>query len=159
MSAATKKKRIRETASDRITDTIVTIVLIIMGLMALYPLYFTIIASISNPAYIARGEVVLLPKKITFVAYKALLDQKRLWIGYRNSIFYTFGYTLLSLCITIPCAYALSRRNLPGNRGLFIFFTLTMYFSGGTIPVYLLMNKLKLVNTIWIMLIPEGISA
>ena len=146
-------------SGDRITDIVVTVLMIVLALIALYPLYFTIIASISNPAYIAKGKVVLLPKGVTSLAYEALFAEKRIWIGYRNSIFYTIAFTLINLFVTIPCAYALSRPTLPGRKGLFLFFTITMYFTGGTVPTYLLMNKLKLINTVWIMIIPHGVSA
>lgn len=151
-------KAVGKTKQDKILDGVITAILVAAVIVSLYPLYYTVIASISNPVYISRGEIVLFPKGITFAAYDQLLATKEIWIGYRNSLFYTITFTLLNLIVTLPCAYAMSRQNLPGQKGLFMFFLVTMYVSGGTIPTYLLMNQLGLIDTIWIMILPHGVS-
>ena len=143
---------------DRALNAFICFFLVIIGFVAIYPLYFVIISSISNPAYISRGEVLVLPKGLNVQAYIALFNDARIWRGYLNSLFYTAGNTLLNLAVTLPCAYALSRPTLPGRKALFIFFILTQYFRGGTVPTYLLMADMKLLNTIWIMLLPHGIT-
>lgn len=156
---ALKSNHIRSTGGDKVFNIVVSILMVIFALVAIYPLYYTIIASISNPAYITSGQVVLLPKGLTTVAYKALFEEKEIWIGYRNSLIYVFSFTLLSLAVTLPTAYALSRSYLPFGTGLFIIFTFTMYFTGGTIPTYLMINTLGLVDSPWVLILPHGVSA
>lgn len=153
-----KGYRIRESRGDQVFDVVVTILLLALALVALYPLYYTIIASVSDPQFVSTGKVVLLPHGLTTIAYKEMFKETQIWIGYRNSLFYTITYTFLSLVVTLPTAYVLSRPTLPGQKGLLFYFMFTMYFSGGTVPLYLLMTKLHLVNTIWIMIIPEGVA-
>lgn len=152
-------KRKKTIDNDRIFDITVSVLLLIFGMACLYPLWYTLIASVSNPAYITGGKVVLLPKGFTLAAYKALFEEKMIWIGYRNSLLYTFSWTFLTLCVIMPCAFALSRKELPGNKILFFYFLLTMYFSGGTVASYILMSRLCLTNTMWVEIIPTGISA
>ena len=156
----TKKSNLRRSFGwqDRILDGIIVVVLMIVAISTLYPLYFVLIASFSNPVHIGNGEVILWPRGANLLAYETLIADGRIWIGYRNSLFYTTVGTFLNLCVTVPCAYALSRRNLPGQKIFFFFFMFTMYFSGGMIPTYVLMSQLKLLNTIWIMIIPNGIG-
>ena len=160
-SIIAKKKHnnaVGKTTQDKILDGVITVILVAAIVVSLYPLYYTVIASLSNPVYISRGEIILFPKGLTFAAYDELLATKEIWIGYRNSLFYTIAYTLLNLIVTLPCAYALSRQSLPGQKKLFMFFLVTMYVSGGTIPTYLLINSLGLIDTVWIMILPTGVS-
>ena len=94
------------------------------------------------------------PKGISLNAYKLLLQRSDVWIGYRNSIFYTVVGTCLNMIVTLPAAYALSRKELAGRRWIMLYFTFTMFFNGGMIPTYMLVRDLKLVNTPWALLLP-----
>ena len=143
---------------ERVVDIVINVVLIILGLVALYPIWYVIIASISSPVAISTGEVVFLPKGLNIDAYKALLAEKRIWIGYRNSIVYTTAATILDLLVMIPCAYALSRHSLPGRKFFMTAFIFTMYFSGGLVPKYLVINSLGMVNTPWALIIPGCVN-
>jgi ABC-type glycerol-3-phosphate transport system permease component len=123
-----------------------------------WPLWFIIIASFSDPAAVWNGKVVLLPKGFNIDAYREILKYKSIWLGYRNTILYTVLGTVINLVLTICTAYPLSRKDfMPRNFFMFMFM-LTMYFSGGLIPTYLVVNKLNLVNTVWAMIIPGAIS-
>nr|WP_243641312.1 carbohydrate ABC transporter permease [Xylanivirga thermophila] len=144
---------IKETKGDKIFNVINYIILTIILLITFYPLLFVVIASISNPDMINSGQVVLLPKDISFDGYKRIFQDPRILSGYKNTIIYTVFGTLLNLAVTIPAAYALSRKDLVGRNIITIIFMITMFFSGGLIPTFLLMKRLHLLNTRWAILI------
>ena len=147
-----KPTGIRRTRADQAFDTVNVILMAIILILTLYPLYFVLIASVSDAYEVAKGHVFLWPKGFTMESYLNVFREKRVWLGYRNTIFYTVFGTLLSLILTIPSAYALSKRTLPGRRMFNVFFLIPMYFNGGLIPTYLVMKKIGMVNT-WYSLI------
>ncbi len=124
----------------------------------LYPLVYIVSASFSEPAEVALGNVVLFPKGFTLEGYQYILKYDDIWLGYRNTLFYTIVGTLMNLVVTLPAAYALSRKDMPGNAVFTAVFASTMFFSGGLIPTYLVYKKLQMINTIWCMLIPGLIT-
>lgn len=134
---------------DAVLDIAINFILILCGIIAIYPIWFTLIASVSSPEAIIAGKVLLLPKGLNIDAYRKLLERKDLWIGYRNTIFYTVISTILHLSVQLMCAYALSRRSLPGRRVINLYFVITMYFSGGMIPGFVLISKLGLYDSMW----------
>lgn len=146
------------TTFDRAFDVINVALLVLLTLLVLYPLYFTIIASLSNPHAVSRGEVLVWIKDFTLEPYSNVFKNQDIWTGYYNSIRYTIIGTLYSLVITIPCAYVLSRKGIKGKGIMMAFFVITMYFSGGMIPSYLLVNSLGMVNTMWAVIIPYGFT-
>jgi putative aldouronate transport system permease protein len=131
---------------DIIFDTLNTIFMLLVLIVVAYPLYFVIVASISEPYQVASGNVRFLPKGFTLDAYRNVLENMDVWLGYRNSIFYTAAGTFFSLFLTLPTAYVLSKKKLPGRFFLSWFFLFTMYFSGGLIPMYLLIHSIGLLN-------------
>lgn len=162
MIALTKTKSknyIKPTGSDRVLDVVVNIILVVFAIICLYPMWYTLIASFSNPAYTYSGQVWIWPKGTTFLAYKALYEEKEIWIGYRNSLVYTVVYCVFQLMLLIPTSWVMSRPRLKGSKAIFIFFLIPMYFSGGLVPQYVLMSQLGLVNSWWIMVIPQGVAA
>jgi putative aldouronate transport system permease protein len=149
---------IKSTKGEKLFDGIIILILLLITFITLYPIYFVLIASISSPNYISTGQVILFPKGLNVAAYKQLLDNRQIWIGYRNSIIYTTFGTMVDLAVTIPCAYALSRKTLPGRKILMGLFVFTMYFSGGMIPRYLLINALGLYNSPLALIIPGCVN-
>lgn len=127
-----------------------------MTLVIAYPLYFIAIASISDPAMVNTGNVLFWPKGITFEGFDRVFRSDDVWIGYRNTIFYTAVGTMISLLITIPGAYVLSRRKLVGIQVLMMLIVFTMFFEGGIIPTYLVVKDLGMVNTVWALLLPQA---
>lgn len=156
MANAKKKSKIRQDVGINI---VIATILIVLSLIALYPLWFVVIASISDPSAIARGEVFFLPKGLNISAYLKIADFPQILIGYRNSLFYMIIGPLVMLCVTLPAGYALSRRTLRGRRVLNFLFVISMYFSAGMIPTYLLHKSLGWLNTIWVLIIPSAMSA
>ncbi|WP_083991172.1 carbohydrate ABC transporter permease [Alkalihalobacillus pseudalcaliphilus] len=127
-------------------------------IVTLYPVYFVVIASISNPASVANGDIWLFPNNITFAGYIEIFNDDRIWRGLKNTFIYTIGGTVVSLLFTIPAGYALSRVDFTARKFLMFFFVFTMFFSGGLIPTYLTVQQFGLTNTIWVMLIPFSVN-
>lgn len=148
----------KKSRSDKIFDILNTIFMLFILFIMLYPLYFTVIASISAPYDVAMGSITFFPKGITFEAYKNVFDSSIVWTGYRNTVFYTAFGTLFNLFLTIPTAYALSKKALPGRSFLSWFFLFTMYFGGGLIPTYLIVRDLGLINKSYTMIVLGGLS-
>lgn len=132
---------------DRIVNFLFYIILAFFMLICFYPIWYVLVASISDGTYVNSGALIILPKDVQFTAYKYAFEQRQLWVGYGNTIFYTLCGTLFGLVVCIPCGYALSRRDMPGRGILMGIFTFTMYFSGGLIPTYVVCSTLNLVNT------------
>ena len=154
MSKKKNPNTIKPTKGDRVLNIFIIVVLAIIAVVVMYPLYLVILASISDPTYISQGKVWFLPKGINFEAYKKLLDEKIIWIGYRNSLFYTIFGTFLQMIVTTAASVALSKKDLPGRSWITLFFVFTMYFTGGMIPTYLVIKEFGMINTIWALLIP-----
>ena len=148
----------RRTMSDKAFDIINLVLLLMITLVILYPLYFTVIASLSDPYAVVRGEVLLWIKDFTIEPYKNVFANEEIWTGYFNSIVNTVLAVLYNLVLTIPAAFVMSRRNLRGVNLFMGFFVFTMYFSGGMIPSYLLVKDLGLMNTRWALILPIGFS-
>lgn len=151
-------KKIRDNKSDAIFTFIVYASIVIVTLMILYPLYFVVIASISDPTLVASGQVILAPKGVTTEGYKYIFRDQRIWTGYRNTIIYTFGGTLIALFITIPAGYALSRNDMVGKGVVMKILIITKYFSGGLIPTYMVVKALHLVDTPYVLMILGSFS-
>ena len=122
------------------------------------PLWFVVIASFSDPNAVAGGEVTLLPKGVTFVGYAKVFANHRIWQGYLNTIIYSVVGTAVNMAVTIPCAFALSRREFKPRRVIMFLFTVTMFISGGLIPNYLLYKALGINNTMWVFILPGAVS-
>lgn len=144
--------------SDTIFDIIITLIIIAVTLIILYPLYFVVIASISDPAMVASGNVILAPKGINYDGYWYIFRDHRIISGYKNTVIYAVLGTLLALLITIPAGYALSRKDLPFRNAIMKITLFTKFFSGGLIPTYLVINSLHLVNTRAIIIILGAFS-
>jgi putative aldouronate transport system permease protein len=148
----------RRTVSDRAFDIVnyalLTCVLFVMA----YPLYFVVVASISEPRNVWTGRVWLWPIGFNLEGYGKVLRDQSILVGYRNSIIYTTLGTLINLAMTLTAAYPLSRKDLKGRRFFMFVFTFTMFFSGGLIPTYLVVRALGMLNTLWAMVIPNAVA-
>ena len=155
---AMKKSKLKLSREDKIYYAVCYTIIILLSLIVLYPMIYVVSASVSSGTALMAGEVWLFPKDITFLGYKTILQYKNVWIGYRNTIFYTVIGTFINVVMTLLCAYPLTRNNLMGRKQIMMLFTFTMLFSGGMIPNYKLMKKLHLLNTVWVMIIPGALS-
>lgn len=137
---------IRSSRGDQVFTVICYVIATLVLLIVAYPLYFVIIASFSDPAQVTLGRVLLLPRGFNIEGYQFILGYKDIWTDYRSTLFYTVAGTLLNLALTLSAGYALSRKVLPGRRVLMGLLTFTMYFTGGMIPTFQVVDSLHLVN-------------
>ena len=153
-----KKNALRDTKSDVVFYIINWFFLALVALIIIYPLYFIVIAAISEPEAVLAGEVFLYPVRITMDGFAKIMEREDVWRGYLNTIIYTALTVVLSLIVTIPAGWALSRKTLPGKKIFMIYFIIPMFFGGGLIPFYNVMSSLGLVNTIWAIILPSILS-
>lgn len=153
------RQKVRRQRKDVVFDVILYTICALLLIVILYPLWFIIIASFSDPSAVAGGHVWLWPVGFTLEGYQELLRQPQVWLGYRNTIAYTVVGTLIGLAVNIPAAYALSRKDLWGRKGLMGLYVFTMFFSGGLIPIFLTVQQAGLYNTFWVLVLPFSVSA
>lgn len=158
MSILLRSKLNRRTKEDVVFDLVNVFILTGALLLVLYPLYFILIASVSNPDRIFAGDVLFFPRELTFDGYKRIFSDSYLWMGYRNSMMYAVLGTVISLSMILPAAYALSRKDLIGRKFIILLLILTMFFEGGLVPTYLLVKNLNMIDTIWAMVLPSAIG-
>lgn len=149
---------VKESVGDHIFNVFNTILMILISLVIIYPLWYVILASITDPAIVNTGRFLLIPTGLYTAGYVEAFDYPQLWNGYRNNIIYTVVGVIVALFATIPGAYALSRRDLAGRRGIMFLFTFTMFFNGGMIPLYLTIQSIHIYNTLWAIVLPVGVS-
>ena len=143
----------KQSKGDIAFDVVVIVLLTLILLIMIYPMYFILIASISDPGLVVSGKVFLYPRKVTMESYQMVFETKSIWTGYLNTVIYTVLGTMYNLCTLIPAAYVMSKKNLPGRGFFSMFFFITMYFGGGMIPTYLLMKNLGLLDTRWVLIL------
>ena len=148
-----------ETLGDKLFRLIRDVVLLIFCIIVLYPVMYVISASFSNPLSVMKNEVVLLPKGFTLIGYEKVFSNPDVWNSYKNTIVYTIVGTALNVILTSTGAFALSRKDFKGRNFWTFYITFTMFFSGGIIPMYLLIKQLNLYDTFWVMILPGAISA
>lgn len=148
----------KQSLGDRTFGIINIISLCFILLVVIYPLVYVISASFSNPAAILRGEIWLFPVDFTLNSYVKVFNNSDILRGYGNTILYTVVGTAINLLMTIIAAYPLSRKDFYGRNMLTAMIVFTMFFSGGMIPMYLLIRSLGMLDTIWALVIPGAIS-
>jgi len=152
-------KTIKRSKEDLIFDTVTTILLLIIFAIVAYPLIFVLVASVSDPYKVLNGEVLLIPKGFNIDSYKRIFQDNSIWRGYLNSILYTVCGTALNVILTMTLAFPLSRKYFSGRKFITAILLITMYFSGGMIPTYLLVKSLGLRDTFWVMILLGAVSA
>ena len=150
--------KISGVVSDRVFGMINALLLTFCLIVVLYPLYFVLIASLSDPYAVGIGKVIILPHRVTLEGYQNILKKAEIWTGYRNTIFYTSVGTLFNLFLTIPAGYSLSKKHMPFRTTINIFLLITMFFGGGLIPFYLLVRDIGLYNKPYTLIFLGGVS-
>ena len=144
--------------SDRTADIILVVFSLVIAIVIAYPLYYVLIASVSNPYDVYAGKTFLLPSGFTLDGYKAVFADANLVTGFLNSVKYTVIGTIFSVVMIYLTAYPLSVKNLPGRKFFSILFIITMYFGGGLIPTYLVVKQTGLINNMWALFLPGGVA-
>jgi multiple sugar transport system permease protein/putative aldouronate transport system permease protein len=131
------------------------ILVILVAIIVLYPLLYVLSASFDQSP---SPSMTLIPAKFSLKGYEAVFNYKAVWTGYGNAVLYTVAGTFIGLVMTVAAAYPLSRRDFYGRNVFMALFVFTMYFSGGLIPLYLVVRDLKMLDTIWAIVLPGAIS-
>ena len=152
-----RKNRLRG-MSDKMSDIILVVMCTAIMLIVAYPLYYVLIASVSDPYDVYAGKTFLLPSQFTLKGYTSVFADERIFSGYMNSIKYTVVGTIFSVVMVYITAYPLSRKSLPGRKWISIFFIITMYFGGGLVPTYLVVKNTGLLNNMWALFLPGGVA-
>lgn len=145
--------------SDQRFDVINVVFLLVVIVVIGYPMWFVLIASVSDPQAVESGRVWLWPVDMSLDGYKRVFAESAIWTGYRNTIVYTLVGVTLHLFLVMPCAYALSRRSLVGRTAITWYILFTMLFSGGIIPTYLVVKNLGMLDTLWAVVVPGAAGA
>ncbi len=148
-------KRCKE---DVVFDAACFIILTLVLFVVAYPLYWVIISSISAPSAVSSGKVLLRPIGFTLKGYAEVFKNDQVMRGFLNSLIITFCGVMVNLIVTLPTSYALSRSNFSGKKPITIFYLITMFFGGGLIPTYLVIQRLQMLNTIWALILPGCLS-
>lgn len=147
------------TWGDRISYGFICAILAVALLITLYPFVYVLSMSISNPIHVMNNSVWLFPKGFSLDTYKKVFENGEIWIAYGNTLFYTVVGTAINVVMTFLAAYPLSRRTFSGRKAIMVGIVVTMFFSGGLIPSFILINELGLYDTRWALLLPGAVSA
>ena len=152
--------RKNRTVGERIFATQNNLILLLITLACFIPVWHVFCASVSDPSLLNsyRGAVIWPMGKWTFSGYEYVLQMRNIWKGYLNTIIYVALATSLGVLLTCFAAYALSRRNFLLKRPVAFLITFTMLFNGGLVPTYLIIRNLKMLNTIWAIILPNCVS-
>ena len=144
--------------STKFGDWVIVFICILLIFICLVPMLNVLARSLSDTKYLIRNEVLLWPKGLNLDAYRTVLGNER----YIHSLWYTalltIGCTVLSLFMTIICAYPLTYDQLKGRKFLNGFILFTMYFSAGMIPHYVMLSNMGMLETVWVLIIPSCLS-
>ena len=152
-----RRKKV-QSKGDQVIDICVAVLLTAIMIVTLYPLIYVVSCSISSPAAVLTGEVVLFPVRPTLMSYQKVLQEGTLNLGIWNSLVYTTVGTLVNLILTTTGAYALSEKNLFGRSFFSKMIMFTMMFSGGLIPTYMVVKNMHMLNTMWALVFPNAVG-
>ncbi len=150
--------KLKSSIGSQLFDVINCLLLFCVGVIVIYPFLHVMAISMSDYELIMKGDVSIIPKGIHFKAYEAVFQNGSIMRAYGNTIEYTVVGTLISLLVTVMAAYSLANPVFKGKRFMAVFFTITMFFNGGLIPTYFLIRSLKMVDTIWAIVLPSAVS-
>lgn len=146
------------TVADKLFFGTSTFVLGVFALIVLLPLINVVSSSFSDGDLVAAGKVLLIPRKPTLQGYKTVFNYRGIWRAYGMTMFYTILGTSINLIMTMICAFGMAQKGLPFKKPIMAMMVFTMFFSGGTIPTYIVVMKLGMLNTIWSLVIPSAMS-
>lgn len=158
VTAKIRSASIRDTRSDRLFTIGNYTFLVVVLIAVAYPLLYIVSSSFSSPEAVLSGRVFLWPVDPSLEGYREVFEYRKIWIGYRNSIYYAVVGTFINVVATVLAAYPLSRNKLMGRNAIMFLFAFTMMFNGGLIPTYLVVRSVGLLNTRWALMLPMAIS-
>jgi putative aldouronate transport system permease protein len=132
--------------------------LVVIAAVTLYPFVNLAAQAFSSEAYINAGQVNLWPKGFNLTTFDLVMSDGMFWRNYQNTVYYTVVATLVAMVLTTTFAYAISKHHLKGRKVFIGIAVFTMFFNGGLIPNYVLVNELGLRNSVWAIALPNAIS-
>ncbi len=144
--------------NDIIYDAVLFVVLTFVFLIVAYPLYFVIISSFSDPIAVANGEITFFPIGFTLDGYKEVFESNTVMRGFANSLLYTVCGVSLNLLVTMPTAYAISRKDFALRKPITVFYLITMFIGGGLMPTYIVVRDTGLLNSMWALIVPGALG-
>ncbi len=148
----------KKSFGEKVSTAIIYMIIIILTLAFLYPVIYCLSMSLSDPDLLGGQPIGLLPKGFSLEAYRYLLSSSKVFRYYGNTILYAGVGTLISILVTSLVAYALSISTFTGRKVITVYLVITMFFSGGMVPLYLTVQRLGMMDTIWAMVLP-GVGA
>lgn len=139
-------------------DIVLTLILLLLAAMFIYPLWYILVAAFSDPLDVVKDPLMMVPKQFTLYNFNMLMSSSTVWLGYRNTLMYVVLGTAINVALTILTGYALAQPELPARRQFNFLVVLTLFFSGGMIPEYLLVKNLGMLNTVWAIVLPGAIA-
>ena len=158
MERTKQRTKIKESTGERIFTGVIYAILILFCAIIVFPLLHIVSGSFSDPMSLLRGEVSFWPKGFTFSMYEKVFKDASIWQGYGNTIVYTVLGTCISVVLTAFAAYPLSRKDFYGRNLFMGVFVFTMFFTGGMIPTFLIVQRLHLLNPMWALILPTAVS-
>ena len=153
------ENHIARSRGEVVGNIIILVILTLLALIMIYPFWHVLMYSISDARLALGGGIFLYPRGFSLYGYKLVLKNAQIWIAYRNTIFKTAAGTALSVLLSAMTAYPLSVKRLRGRNGFSMMIFFTMLFGGGTIPTYLLVKSLGMIDTFWALILPGAMSA
>jgi putative aldouronate transport system permease protein len=151
--------RIRKSTGEHIGEGFIYVIMWFVTAITLYPFIYVVSMSISDPVYVVQNSIWLWPKGFSLKAYAMVFENPDVWLAYYNTIFYTVVGTAINVTLTMLGAYPLARKTFFARKQIMIFIVITMFFSGGLIPMFILIQDLNIYNTRWAILLPTAVSA
>lgn len=140
-------------------DIVLIIFMIGLSIVMIYPFINIIAISLSSSAMISSGEVSWWPKEFNFKGYEIVFGQNDVWIAYKNTIIYALVGTIINLLLTSMAAYSMMLKDFVLRKPITILLLITLFFAGGTVPTYIVVSRLHIMNTMWALVLPNAISA
>ena len=150
--------KVKRSKTDRVILGISYVLLELFVLSIVVPLVYVVLASFMDPTVLNNQGLSFDVKDWTLNAYTRVLKNGMIWRGFLNSFLYSAAFAVISVFVTILAAYPMSKKELVGRNFFNVIFLITMFFSGGLIPTFILINQLHMVNTVWAILIPGAFN-
>ena len=146
------------TKADKLLLAVGFVILAIFVVSIIVPIIYVVVASFMDPTILQNKGISFQLKDWTLTGYKRVLENKMIWVGFRNSILYSLGFTVFSVAVTILAAYPMSKKEFVGRKFFNVIFVITMFFGGGLIPTYLVVSNLNMLNTPWAVIVPGAFN-
>ena len=152
------RKRMKLGMSDRVILGVGYTLLGLFVLVIFVPLVYVVMASFMDPNVLNNQGISFRFQDWTLDAYRRVLENEMIWRGFGNSLFYSVAFAFISVLVTLLAAYPMSKKEFVGRNFFNVIFIITMFFGGGLIPTFILINNLHLVNTVWAILLPGSFN-